>query len=120
MTREKMSEAEAQQRFVAMLEADGWTVTTNNPGYADVIATKTGEPRLIAEVKGHTAAPGLDVNTMYGQILNRMDDLSGNTRYAIVVPESILDKVERVTPEVRALLKLETWVVPAEGDPYRA
>jgi hypothetical protein len=120
MSREKMSEAEAEQRFVAMLEADGWTVTTDNPGYADVIATKSGEPRLIAEVKGHTAAPGLDVNTLYGQILNRMNDLSGSTRYAIVVPESILDKVERVTPEVRALLKLETWVVPAQGDPYQA
>lgn len=115
----KMSESEAEQRFVAMLESEGWTVSTNNPDFVDVIATKPSEPRLIAEVKGHTAAPGLDVNTLYGQILNRMHDLTGATRYAIVLPESILYKAQRVPAPVRGLLKLELWAIPVEGDPYR-
>lgn len=49
-----------------------------------------------------------------------MSDLSGTTRYAIIIPEPLLAKIERVPADVRALLKLETWVVPAEGDPYQA
>lgn len=84
MTREKINEAEAEQRLVAMLKADGRTVMTNNPDLVNLIATKPDEPRLVAEVKGHTATSGLDVNTLYSQTLNRMNDLRGNTRYAVV------------------------------------
>ena len=114
-----MREDEVQRRFVDYLQSEGWIVSTENPKHIDVIATKDGEPRLVAEVKGDTSTPGMAVDTLYGQILNRMDDLSGQTRYAIVVPESILRFVDRVSLQVRDLLKIETWVVPEHGSPCR-
>lgn len=66
-----MREEEVQAAFVEHLRARGWDVTTENADYTDVVA-KRGAERLIAEVKGHTSSPGLDVDTAYGQLLRRM------------------------------------------------
>lgn len=56
---------------------------------------------IYAEAKGRTTAPGLDVDTGYGQLLRRMpDEDQPATRYAIVVPTEALRAAERVYPPV--------------------
>ncbi len=45
-----------------------------------------GDERLFAEAKGRTAAMGLDIDTMYGQLLRRMPPQATSVRFAIVVP----------------------------------
>lgn len=54
----------------AWLETDGWTITSELY-FVDVIAERAGE-KLYAEAKGRTTAPGLDIDTAYGQLLRRM------------------------------------------------
>ncbi|MGH3974502.1 MAG: hypothetical protein ACRDS9_14420 [Pseudonocardiaceae bacterium] len=50
-----------------------------------------------AEAKGRTSAPGLDVDTAYGQLLRRMpEEDEPATRYAIVVPTEAQRTAERV------------------------
>ena len=68
-----MIEAEVQAAFVKYLNERGWKVVTDNPDYTDVIARR-GAELLVAEVKGTTTLPGLDVDTAYGQLLRRMRD----------------------------------------------
>ena len=47
----------------------------------------TATNRLYAEVKGRTTDAGLDVDTVYGQLLRRMTYTGpGRVRYGIVVP----------------------------------
>jgi hypothetical protein len=102
------TEAEVTGAFVRWLESSGWSVQ-EQLDWADVVATRSGE-RLIAEVKGATASPGLDVDTLYGQLLRRMvpeDDV----RYGVVVPLSVAEKATRVPEFVRALLKLDVYGV---------
>ncbi|WP_216404608.1 hypothetical protein [Arcanobacterium phocae] len=79
-------EAVVEQRFAEFLTGQGWQVLTKNPDYLDLLATRDGE-RLVAEIKGHTKYSGIDADVLFGQILRRMNDLSGATRYAIVIPE---------------------------------
>ena len=96
-------ESEVEAAFVAWLTANGWTVTTQ-VDFADVHAERAGE-RIVAEVKGITTEPGLDIDTMYGQILRRMRTFD-RTRYAVVVPDTAVPKALRVEDEVRARLNL--------------
>ena len=56
--------------FCEHLRAQGWTVTTE-VAWCDVRAERDGA-LLYAEAKGRTSAPGLDVDTAYGQLLRRM------------------------------------------------
>ncbi len=65
-------ESEVVQVFVSWLERHGWRVTTEL-AWADVLAGR-GDERLVAEAKGVTSSPGLDVDTLYGQLLRRMED----------------------------------------------
>jgi len=51
--------------------------------FADVYAER-GVERLYAEAKGRTAAIGLDVDTLYGQLLRRMNNPGTTTRYRIL------------------------------------
>ena len=69
--------------FADWLRHDGWTVDTE-VDFVDVSASRGGE-RLYAEAKGCTVAMGLDVDTMYGQLLRRMKDPASGARYAVVV-----------------------------------
>jgi F420-0:gamma-glutamyl ligase-like protein len=85
----------------------------------DVIAEHPNAGRLLAEVKGHTSDAGTDIDTLFGQLLRRMADLTGATRYAVVVPESLRPTVERVPVEVRRRLGVEVWVVPENATPRR-
>ena len=67
------------QVFVTWLQGRGESVDTG-VAWANVVA-KRGAERLVAEVKGITSSPGLDI-TLYGQLFRRMTDLDG-TSYAV-------------------------------------
>lgn len=84
--------------FVAWLQEDGWMANTE-VNFVDVYARR-GDECLYAEAKGRTAAIGLDVDTLYGQLLRRMTDPDSGARYAVVVP----------TPAVQAALRVPAWV----------
>ncbi|NAZ86466.1 hypothetical protein [Kineococcus indalonis] len=62
-------------QFSTWLCQGGWQVRTE-VDFCDVVATREGQV-LYAEAKGRTAAPGLDVDTMYGQLLRRMLSRAG-------------------------------------------
>lgn len=108
-----MNEAEVQAAFVLHLIERGWDVRTDNPDHADVMA-KRGAERLIAEVKGQTTSPGLDVDTAYGQLLRRMveDEM---TSYAIAVPERGRAAALRVPLAVRRRMDIAVFVVDDLG-----
>ena len=106
------TEAEVVAAFVSWLEADGWAVETE-VAWADVVAER-GSERLIAEAKGSTTSSGLDIDTLYGQLLRRIIP-DANVRYAVVLPASLVAKAVRVHESVRALLKVEVYGVDADG-----
>ena len=107
-------EARVVSAFTAWLEAAGWTVSTE-VDFCDVVAVR-GDEQLFAEAKGRTAAQGLDVDTMYGQILRRMPSpMPPNTRFAVVVPESSRHHVLRVPEDIRRSLRIDVFVVSDDG-----
>ncbi len=109
-----MNEAQVVRFFCAALLANGWDVTTEVE-YVDVVARRDGQT-IYAEAKGHTTSPGLDVDTMYGQLLRRMrpEDQS-DVRYAVVVPEAVLAAALRVPTSVRARLGVDVYAVHDDG-----
>jgi hypothetical protein len=109
-----MIEAEVQAAFVKYLEEGGWDVKTKNDDHTDVIACRGAEV-LVAEVKGTTSEPGLDVDTAYGQLLRKMDRPEG-VRYALVVPDSARRFALRVSDKVRWRLGIEVWTVDEAGN----
>jgi hypothetical protein len=80
--------------YVTWLKQDNWTVW-REVDLADVYAER-GQERLYAEAKGRTTSPGLDVDTLYGQLLRRMKDPEPGARYAVVVPTAALNAALRV------------------------
>jgi hypothetical protein len=76
---------------------------------ADVIAERDGE-RLVAEAKGMTTAPGLDLDTLYGQLLRRMTS-DPSTRRAVVVPKELVKAAARVPQAVRDTLRVDIYGV---------
>lgn len=109
-----VKEAEVEAAFVHYLLDRGWDVDTGKVDHADVVARR-GAEHLVAEVKGTTAAPGLDVDTAYGQLLRRMGDRPEDTRFAMVVPESARRAARRVPAEVRWKFGIDVWVVDELG-----
>jgi hypothetical protein len=108
-------EARVIRAFVAWLEAEGWSVELE-VDFCDVVARRGGET-MFAEAKGETTLPGLDVDTMYGQVLRRMpiaDDES--YRFAVVVPTRARDAALRVPKRTRDLLRISVYEVTAEGE----
>lgn len=102
------------EAFCAHLTAQGWDVQTE-VDFADVVATRDGR-RLIAEAKGRTSEPGLDVDTLYGQLLRRISG-GGNERYAVVVPGGrVTSAALRVPAAVRQALRIEVFSVDDAGD----
>jgi hypothetical protein len=85
--------------FSGWLERQGWTVTLE-VDFADVFAER-GYEKIYAEAKGRTAAIGLDMDTLYGQVLRRMADPGVGARYAIVVPTTAPTAARRVPAWVR-------------------
>lgn len=112
-----MREYEVEQKFAGYLESQGWTVVLDDRSHVDIIAEHPDGSRLLAEVKGETRSSGVAFDILFGQLLRRMHDLSGKTRHAVVIPESLVRFVLRVPEAVRERLGLEAWVVPSEGDP---
>jgi len=82
--------------------------------FVDVYAER-GEEKLYAEAKGRTAAIGLDVDTLYGQLLRRMKDSGTTARYAVVVPTAALSAALRVPGWVRERLHVDVFEVDDAG-----
>jgi hypothetical protein len=95
--------------FVAWLQAEGWTAQTE-VNFADVYARR-GDERLFAEAKGRTSAPGLDVDTLYGQLLRRMAEPGNGAHYAVVVPTAAAPAALRVPGWVRQHLSIDVYEV---------
>jgi hypothetical protein len=110
-----MIEAEVQDAFAKHLIERGWEVKTDNDDHTDVIARRD-DNLLVAEVKGTTSAPGLDVDTAYGQLLRRMRDRPETVRYALVVPDLARKFALRVSDEVRRRIGVDVWTVDEAGN----
>ncbi|MFP3712567.1 hypothetical protein [Puerhibacterium sp. TATVAM-FAB25] len=74
-----------------------------------------GVERIVAEVKGYTTRPGLDVDTLYGQLLRRMASRDEETRFAAVVPPSMAAAATRVPWVIRDLLSVDLALVADDG-----
>lgn len=98
--------------FCSWLESEGWSVQ-REVTFVDVLAKRDGV-RLLCEAKGRTTSPGLDVDTMYGQLLRRMTT-DTTDRYAVVVPSTGLGASLRVPEHVRELLRIDVYGVDEAG-----
>lgn len=92
---------------------NGWTVK-REVDFVDVYAER-GSDGVYAEVKGRTAAIGLDVDTLYGQLLRRMKDPADEARYAVVVPTAAVAAALRVPAGVRERLAADVYEVDDLG-----
>jgi predicted RNase H-like nuclease len=98
--------------FRSWLEADGWTIVPTS-SFADMVAER-GDERLVAEAKGFTGSSvGLDVDTMYGQLLRRMS-VERATSWGIVVPDKAVKAALRVSGDVRRSLGITVFEVRGE------
>lgn len=100
--------------YVSWLEQNGWRVS-REVQFVDVYAQR-GQDKLCAEAKGRTAALGLDVDTLYGQLLRRVKDPASAARYAVVVPTAAVNAALRVPGWVRERLHIEVFEVDDLGD----
>jgi hypothetical protein len=96
--------------FCAWLERDGWIVH-REIDFIDVAAER-GDERFYGETKGKTTAPGLDIDTAYGQLLRRMlPEEVGEARFGIVVPSSTRAAALLVSKRVRDALRIDVYLV---------
>ncbi len=104
------SEAPVERAFKQWLEETGWTLIDEAGSWAEVIAQR-GDERLIGEVKGYTAGnTGLDIDTMFGQLLRRMKPGAATT-WAVIVSSRSLIAVLRVPIEIRSALGIRVFEV---------
>lgn len=107
-------EARIVDAFDTWLTEHGW-LTQREVDFVDIAADRDGR-RLYVEAKGRTTSPGLDIDTLYGQLLRRMPGKSvGEDLFAVVVPGSAVATAERVPPRVRKLLRIEIYGVDETG-----
>ncbi len=100
--------------FCTWLVARGWEVSTE-VDFCDVVAVRD-DHTIYAEAKGRTAAIGLDVDTMYGQVLRRMAVAADrSTRFGIVVPSEARAAALRVPKAVRSALRIDVYVIDVDG-----
>jgi hypothetical protein len=96
--------------FCAWLEREGWQVE-REVEFCDVLAEREGQ-RLYAEARGRTAAIGLDVDTLYGQLLRRMPIAEDpQASFAVVVPSEGASAAARVPQRVREMLRIRLFEV---------
>jgi hypothetical protein len=96
--------------FCRHLEGDGWVVS-REVAFCDVVAKRDGEV-IYAEAKGRTKAIGLDIDTLYGQLLRRMPISDASiSRFAVVVPSAAVAAATRVSPRVREMLRIDVYEV---------
>lgn len=107
------SEAQVVEAFVVWLEARAWTVE-REVASCDVVARRDGEV-LYAEAKGRTAAIGLDVDTLYGQLLRRAPVDAAGARFGVVVPAEARAAALRVPEATRRVLQITVFVVDDAG-----
>ncbi len=100
--------------FEAWLLAEGWAVD-REVEFVDLRAEHPDGRLLYVEAKGHTTSPGLDVDTLYGQLLRRMKPEEAKARYAVVVPTSVLTAAQRVSPAVQQALCIDLFTVDDTG-----
>jgi len=100
--------------FTRWLEDAGWSVRVNID-HCDVVADR-GPERLYAEAKGETTSHGLDVDTLYGQLLRRMAPGADHlTRYGVVVRPSCRQHALRVPEHIRSKLRIDVYLVSDAG-----
>jgi hypothetical protein len=100
--------------FCRWLDGQGWAVQ-REVDFCDVVARRDDET-LYAEAKGRTAAIGLDVDTMYGQLLRRVPlHDTGSARFGVVVPTEARAAALRVPEATRRLLRITVYVVDETG-----
>ncbi len=109
-------EARVVRAFSDHLRREGWSVQTE-VDFVDVKATK-GSATLYAEAKGRTEAIGLDVDTLYGQLLRRIPEDAADSLLGVVVPEKAVTAALRVPEWVRARLRIAIWAV-SDADEVR-
>lgn len=100
--------------FAYWLEEGGWQVRREFD-FCDLVAKQASET-IYVEAKGRTKALGLDIDTLYGQLLRRMpiaEDPGG--RFAVVVPSEGAAAAVRVSARVRVLLRIELYEVSDGG-----
>jgi hypothetical protein len=107
-------EARVLEAFCTYLTRDGWEVQ-REVQFVDVKATK-GAATLYAEAKGRTEAMGLDVDTLYGQLLRRVPVEAADSILGVVVPERAVAAALRVPEWVRTRLRVRVWAVSDEGE----
>lgn len=107
--------------FEGWLRSHGWKVLEERCAgdCFDIEAWHSDGARLLVEVQGDTATPAVDLDTLYGRLLRRMDGVP-SSRYAVVVPDYAVTEAQRVIPQVREALALEVYAVGAHGEVYRA
>ncbi|WKN61429.1 hypothetical protein R1X32_02610 (plasmid) [Rhodococcus opacus] len=102
--------------FASWLSSQGWTVRTE-ADFVDIVAEKDGH-LLYAEVKGATAAPGLDVDTAIGQLVRRMpSEADQSVSFALVVrdePRSV-EAAVRAPQRILDLLGMALYAVDEDG-----
>jgi hypothetical protein len=106
-------EARVVNAFCTYLQTEGWTVE-REVQFVDVKATK-GQVTLYAEAKGRTQAIGLDVDTLYGQLLRRVPDEGEGSILGVVVPERAVGAALRVPQWIRECLHIRIWAVSDDG-----
>ena len=100
--------------FCDWLIQNGWTISREKD-FVDVVAYR-GDEKLYAEAKGRTKAIGLDIDTLYGQLLRHMPNRSDTrVRFAVVVPTEARNSALRVPPNIRKLLQIDVFVVDEQG-----
>lgn len=100
--------------FAAYLEALGWTVH-REVAFCDLVARRDREIRSV-EAKGRTSARGLDVDTLYGQLLRRMPETNDPTaRWIVGVPTEMIPHALRVPSRIRQTLRIDVYEVDADG-----
>lgn len=112
---ERGDEESVTAAFRRWLTAHGWTVDPPDRAGPDVTAV-CGSQRLIGEAKSDTGDnAGTDLDTAYGQLLRRMTNPGPDTRYALIVPTTILRSAQRVPAHIRQTLRIELYVVDNDG-----
>lgn len=107
-------EARVVDLFCSWLERDGWAVR-REVDFCDVVAER-GLERLYAEAKGVTASVGLDVDTLYGQLLRRTPVGHGSSAtFGVVVPPRLRAAALRVPARTRAALGIVVYIVEDNG-----
>ena len=107
-------EARVVDIFAAWLTEHGWSVETEK-AFCDITARRD-DVTLYAEAKGHTSSAGLDIDTLYGQLLRRSGATSvGEDILAVVVPDDLVRFAERVPVAIRDALNAHVYGVAADG-----